>query len=370
MQKKIQYPIMEINLNHLYENAKNIVERCKKHGISVTGVVKGTDSYEHSYNTISNTLLDAGCISIADSRMNTIIQMRNYGFEGRLLLLRVPMISELDDVVHYADCSLQSSLTVLEKTNETASKHNIIHDVILMMDLGDLREGFFDENELIHVASIVEKKMKHLHLKGIGTNLGCYGSIRPDTSNLGRLVSIAEKIEFHIGRKLEIISGGATSSLPLVLNGSIPKRINHLRVGEGIVLSRDLIDIWNIDMPFMHKDVYTISAEVIEVREKPSYPIGTIFVDAFGNKPEYIDKGIRKKVLLAIGKRDVGSVDSLIVKLENAEIMGGSSDHLILDIEDVKEDIKEGDIISFDLYYGAMIFANNSSSVTKIYKRE
>jgi amino acid racemase len=370
MQKKIQYPIMEINLNHLYENAKNIIDRCAKFGISVSGVVKGTDSYEHSYNMISNTLLDAGCISIADSRMNTIIRMRDRGFEGRLVLLRVPMLSELDVVVQYANCSLQSSLIVLEKTNETAMKYNVIHDVILMMDLGDLREGFFDENELIDVAITVEKKMKNLHLKGIGTNLGCYGSIRPDTSNLGRLVSIAEKIESNINRKLEIISGGATSSLPLVLDGTIPKRINHLRIGEGIALGRDLIDIWNIDMPFMHTDVYTISAEVIEVREKPSYPVGTIFVDAFGNKPEYIDKGIRKKALLAIGKRDVGSVDSLIVKLENAEIIGGSSDHLILDIQNVKKDIKEGDIVSFDVYYGAMVFANNSSSVTKIYKKE
>lgn len=370
MQKKLQYPIMEINLTHLYENAKNIVERCSKFGISVTGVVKGTDSYEHSYNMIANTLLDAGCISIADSRMNTIINMRNCGYDGRLLLLRVPMSSELDDVVRYTNCSLQSSLTVLEQTNKAASKHNIVHDVILMMDLGDLREGFFDENELLAVANIVEKEMKNLHLKGIGTNLGCYGSIRPDTSNLGRLVSIAEKIEANINRKLEIISGGATSSLPLVLDGSIPKRINHLRIGEGIALARDLIDIWNIDMPFMHTDVYTISAEVIEVREKPSYPVGTIFVDAFGNKPEYIDKGIRKKALVAIGKRDVGPLDSLIVKLENAEILGGSSDHLILDIENVQEDIREGDIISFDIYYGAMIFANNSSSITKIYKNK
>ena len=74
--------------------------------------------------------------------------------------------------------------------------------------------------------------------------------------------------------------------------------------------------------------------------------------------------------MLAIGKRDVGSVDSLIVKLENAEIIGGSSDHLILDIQNVKKDIKEGDIVSFDVYYGAMVFANNSSSVTKIYKKE
>ncbi len=365
MQKS--YPVMQINLSHLYENAKNIIERCKNSGISVTCVVKGTDSYEHSYNKIAKVLLSAGCISIGDSRMNTIKRMRELGFDKEIILLRIPMLSEMDDVIAYANCSLQSGITSLRAANEAAKKANKIHDVILMMDLGDLREGFFDEGELMEAAIITEHELSNLHLKGIGTNLGCYGSICPDETNLGRLISIAKKVEEKINRKLELISGGATSTLPLLLEGKVPQGINHLRIGEGIPLPQNLIDLWECNMPYMHRDVYTIFAEVIEVRNKPSYPIGRIFIDAFGNRQTYEDRGIRKRALLAIGKRDIGDFSSLTPYLEGASILGGSSDHLILDVEDVKEEVKIGDIIAFDVSYGGMVFANNSSSVTKEY---
>ncbi|MBS4536313.1 alanine/ornithine racemase family PLP-dependent enzyme [Clostridium sp. D2Q-14] len=367
MKKFDRYPILEINLSHMKSNVKNIVEKCSENEISVTGVVKATDTYEHSYNEIANIMISAGCTSIGDSRMNTIKRMREMGFNKEILLLRVPMMSELDDVVKYSDCSLQSELNVLKLTNEAAKRENKIHSVILMMDLGDLREGFFDEEELIDAALMVENEFSNLYLKGIGTNLGCYGAICPDEKNLGRLVNIAERIEGKISRTLDIVSGGGTSSLPMVLNNTIPKGINHLRIGEGIVLSRDLIDIWKCDMPFMYQDIYTIYAQVIEVKEKPSYPIGKIFIDAFGNTPEYEDLGIRKRALLALGKRDIGSFDSVSVKLPKAIILGGSSDHLILDIDEVEEEIRVGDVIGFDVYYGAMVFANNSSSVYKRY---
>ena len=121
---------------------------------------------------------------------------------------------------------------------------------------------------------------------------------------MNELVSIAEAVESAIGRKLEIISGGATSSYPLVLEGAMPPRINHLRIGEGILLAYDLKEIWGLDMSGMRQDVFTLKAEVVEVREKPSHPVGEIFIDCFGRKPEYEDRGIRKRAILAMGKLD------------------------------------------------------------------
>lgn len=335
MCEKTQYPAMRITLAEMYENAKNIVRICAERGIKVSAVVKGTDSYEHSYRMVADTVFSAGCISVADSRMNTIKRMRECGFDKEVLLIRIPMPSELDDVVNYANCSLQSDADVLHLTDAAAKKHKVKHGVILMMDLGDLREGFFDEEELIESAYLVETELANLHLKGIGTNLGCYGAVCPDENNLGRLVEIARKVE--------------------------------KRIGEAIVLSRDLIDLWNYELPFMHQDVYSIYAEVIEIRRKATRPIGKTFVDAFGNKPYYEDRGIRKRALLALGKRDIGSFDSLIPTLEGAEIVGGSSDHLILDVEEVKEEIRVGDVLKFNLFYGGMLYASNSNSVTKVY---
>lgn len=361
------YPVLEINLEGIYHNSKAVVDMCQKKNIQITGVVKGTDSYENSYLEVANQMLDAGCLSIGDSRMNTIKRMRETGMNAPVLLIRIPMLCELEDVITYTDISLNSEIENIKSLNQIAKKQNKNHKVILMMDLGDLREGYINEDELISHAIYIEKELSNVTLYGIGTNLGCFGSIKPNITNLSTLVSIANRISDNIGRKLDIVSGGATSTLPMVLDGTIPEGINHLRVGEGIVNARDLQDIWGLDLPMFRRNNYIIKAQVIEIKEKPSHPMGEIFVDAFGNTPEYIDKGIRKRALIALGKRDVGDIFSVLPKLKGATVEGGSSDHLILDVTDCEIDISLGDIIEFEACYGAMIHSTYSSSVVKKY---
>lgn len=361
------YPVLEINLEGIYHNSKTVVNMCKEKGIQVTGVVKGTDSYENSYLKIANQMLQAGCNMIGDSRINTIKRMRELGMDAPILLIRIPMLCELEDVIEFVDASLNSEIETIKQLNLIAQKHNKQHKVILMMDLGDLREGYIDENELIKGAIYIEKELKNIALYGIGTNLGCYGSIKPDTINLGKLVSIAKSIENAIGRKLDIVSGGATSTLPMVIDGTIPQGINHLRIGEGIANARDLQDIWGLDLPMFKIDNYVIKAQIIEIKDKPSYPIGEIFVDAFGKKQTYLDRGIRRRALIALGKRDIGDIFSVVPRIPGSTVEGGSSDHLILDITDSEIDLKLGDIVEFEACYGAMIHSTYSSSVTKKY---
>ena len=361
------YPVLEVKLSGFYHNSKLVVDICKDKGIQVAGVVKGTDSYEHSYTEIANQMLKAGCTMIGDSRMNTIKRMRETGMNADVLLIRIPMLSELEDVVDYTQSSLNSELENIKIMNSIAVNKGKTHKVILMMDVGDLREGYIDEDELIRDAVFIERELDHIQLFGIGTNVGCFGSIKPDKTNLTKLVSIAERVENEIGRKLEIISGGATSTIPLIMNDTVPDRINHIRVGEGIVNGRDLQDIWGFDMKGFSRDNYRILAQVVEIRDKPSYPIGEIFVDAFGNTPEYVDKGIRTRALVALGKRDIGDVFSIVPTIEGITIEGGSSDHTILDITDCNEEIKLGDILQFEVCYEAMIHSTYSSSVVKEY---
>jgi len=361
------YPVLEVNLSGFYHNSKLVVDLCKNKGIQVAGVVKGMDSYEHSYTEIARQMLKAGCTMIGDSRINTIKRMRETGMNAEVLLIRIPMPSELADVVEYADISLNSELENIKKMNSIAGSNRKIHKVILMMDLGDLREGYSAEDELIRDAILIESELDNIHLCGVGTNLGCYGSIKPDIVNLTKLISIAESVEKEIGRKLEIISGGATSTLPMVMDNTIPNRINHLRVGEGIATARDLQDIWGLDMKGFRRDNYRILAQVIEIKNKSSYPIGQIFVDAFGNTPVYKDKGIRKRALVALGKRDIGDIFSVVPTMKGIIVEGGSSDHTILDVTDCETEIKLGDIIQFEARYEAMIHSTYSSSVVKEY---
>lgn len=363
MLNRIEYPQIEMDLNKIFQNAKLMTELAEKSGIEICGVVKGSDSSP----LIAKRLTEAGCTSIGDSRIEKIAMMKESGVEAEMLLLRLPMLCEAEHVVTYADISLNSEKTVLEALNEQALKQEKVHKVILMMDLGDLREGYFDKYEMIDTAKYVEEELKGLKLHGVGTNLGCFGAIRPDEENLTKLCDIAKNIEDIIGRKLDVISGGATSSLTVLYDKKMPERINHLRVGEGILLARDLPDIWNYEMKGFNQSNFILRTQIIEIKEKPSYPVGEIFIDAFGNTPEYEDKGIRKRALAAVGKKDIGHHESLIPRLQGMTVEGSSSDHLIVDITECEAALKVGDIIEFDMYYQAMLYLTSSDSVKKVY---
>lgn len=357
-----KYPELVIDLNKLENNISQMKARCDKKKEELAGVIKGCSGiYE-----IALEFEKAGVSFIASSRLDQLKPLRKKGIKTPFMLIRIPMISEVDDVIDTVDVSLNSEIEVLKELNASAKKKGVIHKVILMQDLGDLREGFFGEEELLLAVSMVEE-MDNLHLLGIGTNVGCYGSINATVDKLNELVAFAELVESKIGRKLEYISGGATSSLPRVIEGNIPSRINLLRVGEGILLAKDLKDLYHYDMSYMYQDVFTLRCEVIEVKDKPTHPIGEIMFDAFGHTPTYEDRGIRKRALLAIGKADYAFFDELLMREEGAFLVGASSDHTIVDVEDCSRDIKVGDIIEFDLCYATMIYVTNSNNINKVF---
>ena len=101
--------------------------------------------------------------------------------------------------------------------------------------------------------------------------------------------------------------------------------------------------------------------------EKPSHPIGEIDLDAFGHRQVYEDRGIRRRAILALGRQDVGYLEDLLPRIPGVQVLGGSSDHLILDIEDSPEDWFPGKIVPFDLNYGTLMFATNSSDISVSY---
>ncbi len=358
MDDKLGYPLLEVNLTKMLHNVNKIVQLCGNSGIKVAGVIKGFNGLAPAVK-----VFDKGfCEQIATSRISQIVALKEKILKP-FMLIRIPMITEIASLVKHVDISLNSEMKTINLINNECIKQNKTHKIILIADLGDLREGFWDRDELIESAYLIENKLEYVELIGIGTNLGCYGAIKPTVDKMNELVDLAEKIERKINRKLEIISGGATSSLPLVIDGNMPERINHLRIGEGIILARDLQDLWGIDMSYMHKDVFTVKAEVIELKKKPTHPVGEIFIDGFGNKPTYENRGNRKRALLGIGKLDYALNDKIIPREKGIEIVGSSSDHLIIDVEDYKASLDVGDLIEFDILYPAMMYLTNTKYV-------
>ncbi|MBI9011045.1 MAG: alanine/ornithine racemase family PLP-dependent enzyme [Clostridiales bacterium] len=352
------YPKLEINLKKIRENISYVKKLCSESGVSITGVIKGCSGSEQ----VAQQFLEQGINSLGSSRIEQMKHIKSLEKSCETMLLRLPMLCEIEDVVSCCDISLNSERVVLEALNEASKRLGKKHQVILMYDLGDLREGVWLPDELVTLSNAVES-MDGLHLLGIGANLSCYGSVKPTIKNMKRLISVTELVEVSIGRSLEIISGGATSTLPLIKDNKLPKRINHLRCGEGIILGKDLGEYYDCQIP-LHTDTFLLKAQIIELKEKPSHPYGELVVDAFGNHPVYHDRGIRKRAILAIGKQDFGSHEKLISVDNRVLIIGSSSDHLIVDVTEAS-DYQVGDIISFTMYYQPMLYLSLSNDVYK-----
>lgn len=304
---------------------------------------------------------------MADSRIANIRKYAHLLAENgkQSVLLRLPMMCEIEDLVKYVDISQNSEMATIEAIAVEAQRQGKTHKILLMIDLGDLREGMFfqQEEDVLEVAEKIES-MEGVHLYGIGTNLTCYGAIIPKNDNLQQLCGFAEKIEERIGRKLDIVSGGNSSSIYLVWKGGLPEKINNLRLGESYLLGNDTA--YGETVPGTVHDALLVEAQIIELKDKPSLPIGEVGKDAFGNTPEYEDRGIIKRAILAIGKQDT-DIDDMIPLDERIDILGGSSDHMILDLTKCGDDYKVGDTITFRLNFGAMLKASTSPYVEKEY---
>jgi len=353
---KKNYPCIEVNLPKIKHNVQTIMNICGEHNIEVVCITKGYCAKE----PITRALVEAGLKNVGDAR---ILNLKNSEhLECTKYTVRIPMGSEALDVVKYSDVSLNSELEVIKKLSEAAESINKTHKIILMVDLGDLREGLFSEDIVSVVKEII--KLPNIELVGLGTNLTCYGGVLADENNLGNLIETKKMLEKTLKINLPIVSGGNSSSLYMVMDGTIPKGITQLRIGEGILLGTESSFAKRI--PNTYSDVFTLKAEIVEVKNKPSVPIGTIGLNAFGEVPEFVDLGIRKRTIVAVGRQDI-KMDAMDPKDEKMKILGASSDHLILDITECEYDYRVGDIVEFDVKYGCLLQAMTSAYVSKYY---
>lgn len=347
------FPKMTINVGYFKDNLRYMMQLLKRQHIKLVPVTKVFRAEQTLIDIINQTDIEV----IADSRISNLMHMKT---DKMKMLLRIPMLSEVQDVIKYADISLNSELEVIEALNDEARRQRKVHHVILMYDLGDLREGiFYHFDDISWIEKI--KRMKHVHFMGIGTNLTCYGGVIPTRKTYNKLLEVKQRVEALIGRPFDIISGGNSSSIPLVMDEKLPKYINQLRIGEALVCGRETA--YGNDIIGMHQDVFTLDAEIIEIKVKPSKPEGKIGVDAFGHRVRFSDRGMIKRAILAIGKQDI-ALDQLKPPA-GVTVLGSSSDHLIVELED--DHYKIGDVIHFGLTYGGILSLMTSSYVEKNY---
>jgi predicted amino acid racemase/arginase family enzyme len=348
-------PYITIDLDKIEHNARTIAALCGKFGIEVCGVTKVTCGMPQ----VAKAMLRGGVAGIGESRMKNIHRLKANGVASDFTLLRIPPLSAAEDIVTSVDMSLNSELSVIQALSEAASRRGLVHHIMIMVDLGDLREGVWPDDLLPMVREVVE--LPGIRIAGLGTNLSCYGGVVPSENNMNQLVEYARRIEDAFGIKLRYISGGNSSSLNLIASGKMPRAVNHIRVGEGILLGRETVtrSAW----PGTFQDAFLLQAEIIELKEKPSVPIGETGEDAFGGKPEFLDKGERDRAILNVGREDV-VVEGLKPVAAEISILGASSDHLIADVTEAGQ-VRLGDELAFSMNYGALLAAMTSEYVEK-----
>lgn len=298
---------------------------------------------------------------LADSRLENLAHLKKAFPDTPLMLLRLPGLSQVDETVILAEVSLNSNWEVLQALSQAALRYHKTHRVILMVEMGDLREGIWPE-ELSQLVSQV-LRLKGLILEGLGVNLACYGGVIPTPENLGQLVELAEGVEKEFGISLPVISGGNSASLSLLQSGKVPARINQLRIGEGIVLGCETVN--RQPLPGAFSDAFILRAEILESYDKPTVPLGSIGQDAFGEIPKFTDEGWRKRGIIALGRQDVPT-EGLILRDERLRIFGASSDHLIVDVTGAPE-LSVGSVVEFNLNYRGLLGAMTSPFVHKRY---
>lgn len=347
-------PRLDVDLGKIEHNVRVLAERLVVRGISVTGVTKaGLGSAD-----IANALLRGGASGLGDSRVANIEAMRGAGVIAPMTLIRSPMLSEVDRVVRAVDTSFNTELAVIAALSGAAGRAGRLHEVVLMVELGDLREGIMP-GDLEHMARAV-LRLPGIGLAGIGANLACHGGVAPDANNMSELSTLANSVERTLGIDLALVSGGNSANLDWALSGADTGRINNLRLGEAVLLGCEPLQREAIRG--LHQDAITLVAEVIESRIKPARPWGTIAQTAFGPAPAAAEPGDMSRAILAVGHQDVDP--SGLRAPPGVAILGASGDHLIVNSVDAPPRV--GDELRFGLNYSALVRAMTSPFVSKV----
>ncbi|GAA1850631.1 hypothetical protein GCM10009836_33150 [Pseudonocardia ailaonensis] len=347
-------PRIRADLHKIEQNTRTLVDRLSAVGIRVTGITKAALGSPG----IGAAMLRGGASGLGDSRVPNLARLAASDTSSRRTLIRSPMLSQAACVVGVADVSLNTESVVLDALDRAAAGRNRRHGIVLMVELGDLREGIAPAD----VPEAARAVLRHpsLRLVGLGGNLACQHGVVPDDRNMGVLTGLVDAVEARHGMSLDVVSGGNSANLGWALTTGAVGRIDELRLGEAILLGLD--PLHRTPISGLHTDAFTLTAEVIEVAVKPARPWGDRAQAAYGEPPARTGSGTVRQAILAMGQQDVELAG--LQPPAGIEVLGMSSDHLVVDHGD--HALAVGDEIDFGVGYGALVRAMTSPFVTTV----
>ncbi|MCB2219236.1 MAG: alanine/ornithine racemase family PLP-dependent enzyme [Bacteroidetes bacterium] len=350
---------IELNKEKLQHNFHFLDTLFNKHNIEwgiVSKLLCGNKNY-------IKVLLDLGAKEIHDSRISNLKVIKSIDPDVQTVYIKPPPKRSIRTLVKYADVSMNTEFDTIKLISEEAVRQNKSHKVIIMIEMGDLREGVMGDHLIDFYSSVF--KLPNIEVIGLGTNLNCLNGIMPSHDKLVQLSLYKQLIEATFNKKIPWISGGSSVTIPMIYKMLIPKGVNHFRIGETLYFGNNLFT--GKPIKGMKQDVFKFYAEIIELTEKPKVPMGQIGTNVAGESPEINEQDYGKmayRAILDIGLLDI-DMKNLKIKKKSFEFSGASSDMIVLDIGRNSGNLKIGDLIEFGLDYMGALRILNSDYIDK-----
>ncbi len=353
---------LQIHTDQIIGNIKKLNEFLKPRGIEWTLVTKILNGYKPALEKI---LMDP-CISqvhsIGDSRISNLRVIKEVRPDIVTMYIKPPAINQAKNVIRYADISLNTSYETIRELDVQAAKQGKIHRIVIMIEMGELREGVVREDILNFYGKIFE--LENISVIGIGTNLGCMYGVEPTFDKLIQVSLYKQLIETSFGVKLEMISSGSSITLPLVSMNKIPRGVTHFRIGEAAFLGVSPYD--NKKFRNLSTNAFTFEAEIVELKKKEVVPDGNIGDGAIGITADYneIKYDESYRAIVDFGELDVDH-HNLIPKDKTINFVGTTSDMTVYDVGTKNSKYKVGHQLHYSPNYMAVARLTNSKYMTK-----
>ena len=345
-------------LRHNYQYLKNLFGNENIEWAIVTKLLCGEEK-------LLKEVIDLGIKEVCDARIINLKRIKALAPDDlETVYIKPPAKKAIPDLVRYADTSFNSEFETIKAISEEAVKQNKTHKIIIMIELGDLREGVMGEDLMDFYSSVF--RLPNIKVTGIGSNLNCLHGVMPSQDKFIQLSLYKQLIEAKFNVSIPWITGGTSVVIPLLEMRQLPQGVNHFRVGETLYFGTDLIH--NNGFKEMEQNVITLYTQIIEITEKPMLPIGEMEANPQGETFE-VDESLYGKTshraILDVGSLDISS-DYLVPFPEyQIDFLGASSDMLVIDIKDNKKGYKVGDFIPFHLKYMGALTLFNSDYIEK-----
>lgn len=310
-----------------------------------------------------SVLLKLGIKQISDSRVSNLKMIKSIDPSIETIYIKPPAKRAISSVVKYADISMNTEIGTIQLLSEEAARQNIVHKVIIMIELGELREGVMGDDFIDFYRKVF--KLKNISIVGIGANLSCLYGVLPNKDKLIQLSLYEQLIEAKFNKQIPFVSGGSSVTIPLIFQNLLPKGVNHFRVGETLFLGTDVYN--NKPLKKMHSDVFRLYSEIIELSEKPIVPTGEMGTNVDGQTFNFEDKLIGETSYRAIIDMGLLDVDENHIESVDANIhfVGASSDMIVIDLGKNERNYKVGDLLEFKMDYMGVLRIINSKYIEK-----